>query len=82
MIHIGSIISIMPSVARDTLPVFFSRKKDGTPSDAAKAKQILAEGRQDYPSIREYLDSIDQLSFEGDGVTYESDGTVTLKYKN
>ena len=50
--------------------------------DAAKAKQILAEGRQDYPSIREYLDSIDQLSFEGDGVTYESDGTVTLKYKN
>jgi len=49
---------------------------------AARAKQVMAEGRQDYPTIREYLESIDKLSFSGDCVTYEEDGTVTLKYKN
>jgi len=50
--------------------------------DAARAKDVLAKGRQDYPTIREYLDSIDKLSFSGDTVTYQEDGTVTLKYKN
>jgi metal-dependent amidase/aminoacylase/carboxypeptidase family protein len=50
--------------------------------DAARAKDVLAKGRQDYPTIREYLDSIDKLSLSGDTVTYQEDGTVTLKYKN
>jgi len=50
--------------------------------DAAKAKQVLAEAGQDYPTIPEYLASIDKLCFNGDCVTYAEDGTVQLKFKN
>ena len=50
--------------------------------DAEKAKKVLAEGRQDYPTIADYLASIDKLSYQGDCVTYDEDGTVHLKYKN
>lgn len=49
---------------------------------AKRAHQVLAEGRRDYPTVREYLDDIDSLSFEGDCVAVHDDGTVTLKYKN
>ena len=49
---------------------------------AAKAKQVLAESRQDYPTIPEYLASIDKLCYDGDCVTYTEDGTVQLKFKN
>ena len=50
--------------------------------DAAKARMVLAEGRQDYPSIADYLASIDKLSYQGDCVSYNEDGTVQLQFKN
>lgn len=49
--------------------------------DAARAKEVLAKGRQDYPTIREYLDAIDKLNFDADVVVYEENGAVTLRYK-
>ena len=50
--------------------------------EAARAKQVLAEAGQDYPTIPEYLASIDKLCFNGDCVTYTEEGTVQLKFKN
>ncbi len=47
---------------------------------AAGAKKILAEGRQDYPTIPEYLASIDTLCIDKQAVTYAEDGTVTLDF--
>ncbi len=50
--------------------------------DASEAKKVLANARQDYPTISEYLSKIDKLSFEGEGVLYQEDGTILLKFKN
>ena len=50
--------------------------------DAEKAKEVLANARQDYPSIAEYLAMIDRNSFSGECITYNEDGPVLLKYKN
>ena len=47
-------------------------------NDAAAAKRILAEGRHDYPSIKDYLASLDQLAVDKEAVIYHEDGTVTL----
>ena len=49
-------------------------------NDAAGAKDILAKGRQDYPSIREYLSTIDGLCMDQQAVTYREDGTVELSF--
>ena len=46
--------------------------------DAAAAKKILAEGRQDYPTIPEYLASVDRLCKDQPLVCYHEDGTVSL----
>ncbi len=48
--------------------------------DAARARQILAAGRQDYPSIPDYLAQIDTLTVESTVVTYPDDHTATVKY--
>lgn len=48
---------------------------------AEKAKDIIQKAGP-YPTIREYLTMIDQGCYKGDGVSYNEDGTVTLKYSN
>ena len=48
---------------------------------AEKAKEIIANAGP-YPTINEYLDMIDKNCYKGYGVTYNEDGTVTLKYSN
>jgi len=48
---------------------------------AERAQKIVAAAKP-YPSIREYLAMIDKNCFQGDAITYNDDGTVTLKYQN
>lgn len=48
--------------------------------DCAGAKQVLANGRQDYPTIPEYLAEIDKLCIDKQAVIYNEDGTVTLDF--
>lgn len=48
---------------------------------ADKAKEIIAAAGP-YPTIKEYLDMIDEICYNGEAVTYNEDGTVTLKYCN
>jgi len=48
---------------------------------AAKGAEIL-EKAGSFPTVSEYLQTIDKLCFEGEGVTYNDDGTVTLTYHN
>ncbi len=48
---------------------------------AEKAKEIIKNAGP-YPTIKEYLDMIDKNCYKGEGVTYNEDGTVTLKYSN
>lgn len=48
---------------------------------AEKAKDIV-NAAGPYPSIKEYLAMIDENCYKGEGVTYNDDGTVTLKYSN
>lgn len=50
--------------------------------NAKRAQEIIDSKKGSYPTIREYLDSIDKLSFEGNCVTGNEDGTITIKYKN
>ncbi len=49
--------------------------------DAAEAKKVLAEAEVPFKSKEEFFESIEEMSFEGEGVTYNEDGTVTLRYK-
>lgn len=50
-------------------------------SDGAKrGKELTKDNATKYPTIREYLNSIDKLNFEGQAVSYQEDGTVTLSY--
>ncbi len=48
---------------------------------AEKAANIINTAGP-YPTIREYLDMIDRNCYKGEGVIYNDDGTVTLKYSN
>ena len=47
-------------------------------NNAALARRVLAEGRQDYPTIKEYLAQLDELCLDRNAVTYAEDGTITL----
>lgn len=49
---------------------------------AEKAKEVIAKACVPYKSIREYLDWVDKNCFEGECVSYNEDGTITLTYKN
>ncbi len=49
---------------------------------AENAKEVIAKAVVPYKSIREYLDWVDKNCFEGECVSYNEDGTVTLTYKN
>ena len=50
-------------------------------NNAAKSKEIMDKAGS-FPSIPEFLETIDKLCFEAEGVTYNADGTVTLTYHN
>jgi hypothetical protein len=49
--------------------------------DAKLAKLAIAEAKVPYGSKEEYLRVVDSLYQEETGVTYNEDGTVTLRYK-
>jgi len=49
-------------------------------NDAAGARYVLDNGRQDYPSIPEYLAGIDKLCIDKQAVTNNEDGTITLSF--
>ena len=48
--------------------------------DAAQAKRILAEGRQDYPTIQEYLAQIDALCIDKQAVVYDEERSAQLTF--
>ena len=48
--------------------------------DAAGARYIVANQRQDYPTIPEYLAGIDALCIDKQAVTTNEDGTMTLSF--
>lgn len=49
-------------------------------NDGAEAKNVLANKQVPYASKEEYFAAVDALSFDGEGVIYNEDGTVTLKF--
>ncbi len=49
--------------------------------DAALAKKIVLEKKVPFATKEEFFRTKDALEFEGDGVYYHENGTVTLKYK-
>jgi hypothetical protein len=49
-------------------------------NESAEAKRILSEGRQDYPSIPEYLAQIDALCIDQQAVVYDEDRCAHLAF--
>ena len=49
-------------------------------NEGAEAKRILAEGRQDYPTIPEYLAQIDALCMDKQAVVYDEGRGVWLTF--
>ena len=49
-------------------------------NDGAEAKNVLANKQVPYASKEEYFAAVDALSFDGEGVIYNEDGTVTLNF--
>ena len=48
--------------------------------DAAEAKRILSEGRQDYPTIAEYLAQIDALCIDKQAVVYDDERGAQITF--
>ena len=48
--------------------------------DASYAKKIIEEAYVPFDSVEKFFESVAELSYEGDGVIYNEDGTVTLRY--
>jgi len=49
-------------------------------NEGAEAKRILAERRQDYPTIAEYLAQIDALCIDKQAVTYDEERGAQLTF--
>lgn len=49
---------------------------------AAVAKQILEEAPEKYLPLGDYLQKVDQLNFDDEAVSFEEDGSVTLRFQN
>ena len=49
-------------------------------NEGAEAKRILAEGRQDYPTIPEYLAQIDALCIDKQAVVYDEERGAQLTF--
>jgi hypothetical protein len=47
-------------------------------NDAAEAKRVIGAYTPDYPSFRAYLDAIDDIYRDTDGVVYNKDGSATV----
>lgn len=47
---------------------------------AAYAKKIIDEAYVPFDSVEKFFKSVAEMSFEGDGVIYNEDGSVTLRY--
>ena len=50
--------------------------------NAAAADQIIREYEPEYPSVRAYLDAIDQMVLDKDAVVYDENGNVTIDFQN
>lgn len=50
--------------------------------DAAAAKQIVANYKPQFSSIQEYIDAMDNMTLDVKAVTYNDDGTATVRYAN
>jgi len=50
--------------------------------DAKAAKEIIANYKPQYPSIKAYLDAIDALTLDKDAVKYDAKGNVTIDFQN
>jgi hypothetical protein len=46
------------------------------------AKKIVADYEPEYPSIRAYLDAIDQMVLDKDAVVYDEDGNASVDFQN
>ena len=49
-------------------------------NEGSEAKRILAEGRQDYPTIPEYLAMIDALCIDKQAVVYDEERGAQLTF--
>jgi len=47
--------------------------------DAAYAKKVISEANVPYASIESYLKEAEAISFKGDSVIYNEDGSITIK---
>lgn len=52
------------------------------PDDAAAARKIIADYKPQYPSIKAYLDAINELFLDKDAVQYDEHGNATVDFQN
>ena len=50
--------------------------------DATAARKIIADYQPQYPSIRAYLDAINELILDKDAVRYDENGNAVVDFKN
>ena len=50
-------------------------------NNAEFAKKVIAEAEVPYASIKDYFDDASKLSFCGDAVSYNDDGSISINYK-
>ena len=50
--------------------------------DAAKAKDIIANYKPQFGSIKEYLTAIEELVLDKDAVIYDENGNATVDFQN
>ena len=50
-------------------------------NEAAAAKKIVAGHKPPFASVKAFLDEVDRIEFNGEAVSYNEDGSVTLRYK-
>jgi len=50
--------------------------------DAAAARKIIADYKPQYPSIKAYLDAINELFLDKDAVQYDEHGNATVDFQN
>ena len=51
-------------------------------NDAVAAKEIIANYKPQYPSIKAYLDAIDALTLDKDAVKYDEKGNAIVDFQN
>lgn len=51
-------------------------------NDAVAAKEIIANYKPAYPSIKEFIDTVDKLIMDKDAVVYDENGNATIDFQN